>query len=713
MKHMLMMAAVAAALAVEAVEVTKDWQIAVPDGGEPAVRNALKTAAEEIQRDVEEALGWKLPIVKASAAKGPAFFLGNEAAEKAGLGTDGLKGLENVYAEKNGSVYLFGREDRTGHKGVSSAAWWYCVLPTVRATVRFLKDRLNVRYVQYGVTGTDVPKAGRLTLDDGAFSREKPHFDYGAGRFHGLIYDYANYIFGAGAYWSYGGHSYEPAVPADKYFKDHPEYFSLDQSGKRCGTAQQASQLCLSNPEVLKICTESLERFIEEDRKERPNRLPNLYDFTQMDNANYICRCDRCAEIAKRYDRKGGFLDGGDAGLQLWFVNQMAKRIAEKHPDVLIRVFAYVSTEEPPKGIVPADNVIVWLCDLYSNSDHEVPLTHPANARRLEILKGWAKLTRNLEIWDYMLYGDCKDGVGTHGDFPEVNVDAIAADAKLFRDLGVRRLFMEAEYRDQPFHELNLHAMGACYSDPDCDIEKVVSDYCRVYGAAAPKMREAIDLIRKLELSVSAAQTEKFRWHRRDLEWLTVPNLTRIRDLFAEAAALADTPAAKARTAHALRSATHKLELVQKAEKGDAEYVFAAKALNCSAGCRRVDDRDASDGTAIEVLVRGKDGQVSRPKLPTRMGVYDWDTKKNQNFTFTPDPSAKGYVWYELGMADLTPAATLWLYESWGCSVDLRACYATADGLPESYNRFKILVRAKVADGRFLVDKVRLVRYPL
>ena len=51
-----------------------------------------------------------------------------------------------------------------------------------------------------------------------------------------------------------------------------------------------------------------------------------------------------------------------------------------------------------------------------------------------------------------MLYGELSDRKGGHADFPEVNVDAIAADARLFRDMGVKRLFMECEYRDQPFH---------------------------------------------------------------------------------------------------------------------------------------------------------------------------------------------------------------------------------------------------------------------
>ena len=505
-------------------------------------------------------------------------------------------------------------------------------------------------------------------------------------------------------------HSQFDYLPPETYFRDHPEYYMLGKDGKRHGERNRRSHPCFTHPDVEEIVVSNMLAFIRKDREEHPHDPPCIYDFSQMDAAPDMCRCPNCAAVAAKHDAKGGRTDGGDAGLQLEFVNRVARRVRAEYPEVRIRIFAYVSTEVAPSdGLKPEDNVIVWLCDLYTNSDHEVPLVHPANARRLEILKGWAKLTRNIEIWDYMLYGDCHDLVGAHGDFPEVNVDAIAADAKLFRDLGVRRLFNEAEYRGQPFHELNLRAMGACYCDPDCDPGKVIADYCRVYGAAAPKMREAIDFIRRAQLATSAAQTERFRWHRRDLDWLTVANLAKARDLFAEAARLADTPAAKRRTAHALRSATHKLELVRKAEKGDAEYVFPSKALNCASGCRRVDDKDATDGTAIEVLVR-KDGTVVPPKFPARMGVYDWDTKANQEFRFTPDSASRGYAWYELGSAELPPAGTLWLYENWGCTVDLRGCYATADGLPESYNRFTIFLRAKVSDGRFLIDKVRLVR---
>ena len=53
-------------------------------------------------------------------------------------------------------------------------------------------------------------------------------------------------------------HSFDELVPPAKYFKEHPEYFSLID-GRRRG---ERGQLCLTNPDVLGIGIESAERWI-------------------------------------------------------------------------------------------------------------------------------------------------------------------------------------------------------------------------------------------------------------------------------------------------------------------------------------------------------------------------------------------------------------------------------------------------------------------
>ena len=507
-------------------------------------------------------------------------------------------------------------------------------------------------------------------------------------------------------------HSQFDYVPPETYFKDHPEYYSLGKDGKRHATRNRRSHLCLTNPDVERIVWSNLVSFVERDRKENPVDYPHIYDFSQMDAAPDFCCCSNCAAVAQKYDALGGRANGGDAGLQLEFANRIARKLKKAYPDLKLRIFAYVSTEIPPKGsIKPEDNIIIWLCDLYTTSDHEVPLTHPANAERFAIVRDWAKIAKNIEIWDYMLYGDQSYLRGGHGDFPEINIDAIASDAKLFRDFGINRFFMEAEYRGQPFHELNLHAMGTLYADPDADLDDVVERYCRIYGAASGKMRDAINFLRSLQLSSPASTTEKLRWHRRDLPWLTVENLERLSKLFSDVAAITDTHGGKRRAHDALASATNKLELLKKSVTGDAEYLFAVDSFSRANLCKVVDDAAAAGAKAMEILHRHP-VEVKTPilpKMPILMGIYDWDTKGSVKFKFTPE-EFNAFKWYKLGEADVPYAGTLYLSPDWGSTIDLRSCYANGDGLPPEYNRFEIYVSAKFWEGRLYFDQVKLVR---
>ena len=49
-------------------------------------------------------------------------------------------------------------------------------------------------------------------------------------------------------------HTFNTLVPVEKYFDSHPEYFSMI-NGKRL---RERTQLCLTNPEVLRLCVEGV-----------------------------------------------------------------------------------------------------------------------------------------------------------------------------------------------------------------------------------------------------------------------------------------------------------------------------------------------------------------------------------------------------------------------------------------------------------------------
>lgn len=77
---------------------------------------------------------------------------------------------------------------------------------------------------------------------------------------------------GVEGFW--GVHTFYGLVSPEKYFVSHPEYFSLID-GKR---THDRSQLCLSNPDVLRIAIENIKAQIRRE----PQYL--IYDVSQNDN---------------------------------------------------------------------------------------------------------------------------------------------------------------------------------------------------------------------------------------------------------------------------------------------------------------------------------------------------------------------------------------------------------------------------------------------
>ena len=127
-------------------------------------------------------------------------------------------------------------------------------------------------------------------------------------------------------------HARAALLPADKYFKDHPDYFALNASGVRF-----AAKLCATNPEVARIITESVLKTL----KENPNT--EIVSVSKNDNAgDQICNCERCKV-------KRAAEGGSDIGCQLVLVNAVADAVAKEHPSVVVDTLAYLETLQPPK----------------------------------------------------------------------------------------------------------------------------------------------------------------------------------------------------------------------------------------------------------------------------------------------------------------------------------------------------------------------------
>jgi len=310
-----------------AVEMGAGWRIVLPAKEDSGVYGNIRTAAREMSDAFKEGAGWKIPVVEAAAAPVErAIFLGRAAAEKAGLSCEGLVDFDNVIAEKGGNVYIFGK-DRPGRTNERNLDSRRCVLPTVKGVTRFMESHMSVRFLAPGKLGADVAKFDRVSLPDGTLSREKVAYNYSSGRKDTMLYDYANNIFGLGAYHTYGGATYDAACPPDRYFKDHPEYFGLI-NGVRTATPLACVPLCPSNPAV--------EELVVAELLKRYDEGADVVELGQQDGWR-ACQCENCAKF---FEKEAGRDDWCE---KLWcFHRKIAERIAKlrpgKHPAATARL---------------------------------------------------------------------------------------------------------------------------------------------------------------------------------------------------------------------------------------------------------------------------------------------------------------------------------------------------------------------------------------
>lgn len=271
----------------------------------------------------------------------------------------------------------------------------------------------------------------------------------------------------AEGYW--GVHAMAYHVPAHKYFKDHPEYFSL-YNGKRC-----TDQLCLSNPDVLKICIESMRKVMREE----PDYM--IYSMEQLDNVQPCqCECEACQALIDEY--------GGNSGIMVWFVNQVADALKDEFPDKYVGTFAYRYTRHAPTGIVPRDNVVIRLCSIECCLLHDFEGCE-MNQPFMKDLQDWSAIAKNLYIWDYAT------------DFsyyclPVANLRLLQPKIKDFCDHNAMGMLEQGDYQTRTceLKELRAYLVSKLLWNPDEDVEAIIREFTDgYYGPAGRYIREYID----------------------------------------------------------------------------------------------------------------------------------------------------------------------------------------------------------------------------
>jgi hypothetical protein len=268
-------------------------------------------------------------------------------------------------------------------------------------------------------------------------------------------------------------HTFDILCPPSVYFDAHPEYFS-EVNGKRI---KDHTQLCLSNPDVLRIVTSNV---LERIRKD-PGA--SFYGVSQNDWYNF-CTCAACKAIDDAEE--------SHAGTMIAFVNKIAEAVEKEFPNVTIETLAYQYTRKPPKTIRPRANVMPCLCTI--ECDFSFPITSSAfkeNRAFLDDIRGWGAICKRIYIWDYTT-----NFREYNSPFP--NVLALQDNVKFFRDNRVEFLFEQGAYqgRHGDFAELKAWLLAKWLWNPDLPREPLLQDFFQgYYGAAAPHVRTYFDAL--------------------------------------------------------------------------------------------------------------------------------------------------------------------------------------------------------------------------
>lgn len=430
-----------------------------------------KHAATELARFLKDISGAEFPVRADAPGGAPAILVGPDAA--AGIFSPGEiadLGLEGYRIRTKGAILaIAGGRPRGTLYGVYS----------------FLEDYLGCRWFTPDVSR--IPKRDRIEvppLEVRFVPRlESRSTDYPNSR--DADWAVRNKINGTqtnldarrGGKIAYGPfvHTFNAILDPAVHFAEHPEWFS-EVNGKRISGH---TQLCLTNPEVLRIAIDTVRRWM------RDQPAATIFSVSQNDWYNY-CTCKECSRVMEE--------EGSPMGPYLRFVNAIADAVRDEFPDKAVDTLAYQFTRKPPKKTVPRPNVIVRLCSIECCFAHPLavrPEIDKANADFAADLRAWGKISNRLYIWDYVINY-------AHSIMPFPNLYSLKPNINFFIENGVRGIYEEANYfsRGGEFAELRTWIIAKTLWDPTYDTDRAIDEFLDgYYEAAAHPIRRYIDLI--------------------------------------------------------------------------------------------------------------------------------------------------------------------------------------------------------------------------
>lgn len=345
-------------------------------------------------------------------------------------------------------------------------------------------------------------------------------------------------------------HGFADLLPADKFFRDHPEYFDL-QKEKRIPSGDQRpdrGQFCTSNPEVQKIAIKSAKKAYQKAKDLA------FFSLTPNDNWNF-CQCAHCTaldwdeyflggEYVTRTIRPGSLYPIVSDRLYQ-FLNKVAEAIYSDTPDnesgADIFTLAYNLYVYAPKNRKPHPRIVPAICHMRP-SCYAHPVTSPfcpENKQFADLLRDWAASTPNLGYYAYFFKTAWKQVL-----YP-VHYN-IARDLQFLHELGFRLVRTQGTTNMWGHSGLNYYVFTKYCWDAEQDYETLRKDYMEGYyrEAAEPMDR----YFRILETSLAQPHVFIRHWSAEQAPaFLTPEVMMQSKQLLEEAQQLAQSDRVKRR----------------------------------------------------------------------------------------------------------------------------------------------------------------------
>ena len=466
----------------------------------------VKFAAEEATNFLSRVLGGIVQVVnEPTAGKVPVFIGSNEWSAAENFDVAGLKRDAYFVRINKKGVFLVGRDDREQdpHSFLAGTFHRSFERGSANALYDFLERHADCRFFFAGELGNVVPRKAKIALgpEDRLVEPKLPERCHsgrtciGDTEGLGVSRQEAYAQMQLRQRWSsqttYCGHGQRLMMYGERFGKTHPEYFALDENGKRIitfGTPRhhQNNKFCYSSgireemyQDVKAYLTGQPASSRGLERWGSTCQRGVLVDIMPEDGFR-ACQCEKCKAVWKTGDTSY-------ATEMIWgLAAEIGNRLKKEGVPGSIAMMAYVPYARLPDFPLPG-NIRVMVADKGPWCTGDAGRFDES----VKFIRGWAEKTgRKTWLWTYP---------GKYQNrFQDLPHYCPRAYAKYYSTLEP---WMEGGYSCTSsdyylFDAINLYVYGRLGWDPQLDIDALLDDWHKgLFGAAAGPMAEVTRIL--------------------------------------------------------------------------------------------------------------------------------------------------------------------------------------------------------------------------